>query len=274
MTRALWFRMVGTLVIFTGWWVPVSTQASPGRSTGIPDISQSFYVPQAVEDSIGVVEGNEAIQYFRACPNNDGDSSLPNSARIMVVLRDANGIGIPGISPADICILFNGGTPAQGFNGVGADSVIANSQFNQAPRCPDVRCVQADAPSDADGVAYITFTGPGGVRDPDRKWGHYDTELPVFVLGIKLSGRLTSDAANGTYTLRIKNFDSVGGLGTALNVGEAVGAPDFTAIANNIGLVNAFTYWRDLDSNGEVDVADLNMISYHVTHDCDTPNNP
>jgi hypothetical protein len=258
-----------TLLALVGW--------TPPASAGVPDISQSFFVPQAVLDSIGVVEGDEATPYFRACPDNDGDTdstSLPNNARIKVVLRDINGNPVPDVSAADICILFNGGTAAQGFSGIGADSVIANSLYNQAPRCPDLRCVTADAPSDENGVAYITFTGPGGVRDPDRKWGHYDTELPVFMLGYKLQGRLTSGSANGTYTLRIKNFDTTGGLGTALNQGEAVTILDYNAVAANIGVSNALTYWRDFDGNGEVDVADVNLVAYHVNHDCDSPHNP
>jgi hypothetical protein len=63
-------------------------------------------------------------------------------------------------------------------------------------------------------------------------------------------------------------------LGTALNVGEAVASADFAAIANNIGVVNALTFWRDFDSSGSVTSADFSQISQHVTHDCDTPNNP
>lgn len=270
MTPKLWYLVLGSLLALVGWATPASA--------GIPDVTQSFYVPQAGLDYGDPVEGDEAIQYFHACPNNDSDTdstSLPNNARIKVVIRDVNGNGIPDVSPADICILFNGGTPAQGFNGVGADSVIANSQFNQTPPCPDVRCVPADAPTDANGVAYITFTGPGGVRDPDRKWGHYDTEIPVFAFGFKVSGRLTSASANGTYVLRIKNFDhTLLGLGTALNLGEAVTSSDFNSLALNLYVNNASSYWRDFDSNGEVDLTDLNMMVYHVTHDCDTPSNP
>lgn len=271
MTRMLWSRTVVVLAALAGWCAPVT---APASSFGVPDISQSFYVPQAVEDSVGVVEGDEAIQFFRACPNNDGDSSLPNNARVKVVLRDVNGNGVPDVSPADICILLNGGTPAQGFSGVGADSVIANTTWNQSPLCPDVRCIPADAPSDVNGVTFITFTGPGGVRDPNRKWGHYDSTLPVSVLGFSLAGRLTSSSLNGTYILRIKNFDHTGGLGAALNQGESVSVADFNAIATGLGVNNALSYWRDFDSNGEVDIADFNMISYHIAHDCDTPNNP
>ena len=246
---------------------------------GVPDVGASFYVPQ--RGSVGTpIEGASAVAFFRACPNNDGGTSLPNNARIKVVVRDINGNGIPGVAAADVCLLFNGGTPLQSFSGVGADSVIANAQFNQSPLCPDVRCVQADDQTDATGTTYITFTGatagsPGvGTRNAFRKWGHYDTEIPVFVLGFKLSGRINTASANGTYTLQIKNYDTTGGLGTALNVGEAVASADFSAIANNIGVVNAFTFWRDFDSSGAVTSADFSQISQHVTHDCDTPNNP
>jgi hypothetical protein len=246
---------------------------------GVPDVANSFYVPQ--RGSVGTpTEGAAAVSFFRACPNNDGGTSLPNNARVKVVVRDVNGNGIPGVAAADICLLFNGGTPLQSFSGVGADSVIANAQFNQTPLCPDVRCVQADDQTDATGTAYITFTGatagsPGiGTRNAFRKWGHYDTEIPVFVLGFKLSGRLTTASLNGSYRLQIKNYDTTGGLGTALNLGEAVTSADFAAIANNIGVVNALTFWRDFDSSGGVTSSDFSQISQHVTHDCDTPNNP
>ena len=44
----------------------------------------------------------------------------------------------------------------------------------------------------------------------------------MYVLGFELSGRETSGPANGTYTLRIKNFDWAGGLGAFMNQGEVV----------------------------------------------------
>src|SRR5438093_7664955 len=143
---------------------------------GVPDVAQSFYVPQ--RGTVGTpIEGASAVSFFRACPNNDGGTSLPNNARVKVVVRDMNGNGIQGIAAADICLLFNGGTPAQSFSGVGADSVIANAQFNQTPLCPDVRCVQADDQTEATGTTYITFTGatpgrPGRwTRSAFREWG-------------------------------------------------------------------------------------------------------
>lgn len=253
--------------------------AAMPAAAGVPDVTNSFYVPQ-----VGTVatptEGTVATRLFRMCPNNDGGSSLPNSARVKVVVRDVNGNGIPGVAAADICVLFNGGTPAQSFSGVGADSVIANSAFNPSPLCPDLRCVAADAATDATGTTYITFTGadaatPGvGLRNANRKWGHYDTELPVYVLGFKLSGRLTTGSANGTYTLRIKSIDWTGGLGTTLNQGEAVTVTDFNGIANGIGINNAISYWKDFDSLNGVTATDLNIITSHINHDCDSPNNP
>ena len=159
-----------------------------------------------------------------------------------------------------------------------ADSIISNSQYN--PLCPDLRMIPADAATDTDGVTYITFTGaspgaPGiGVRDPSRKWGHYDSKIPVFVVGFELSGRWSSVSPNGSYALQIKNYDHTGGLGTVMNLGETVSSDDFNAIANNIGVNNALTWWRDFDSVGGIASSDINRISNHVTHDCDTPIRP
>jgi hypothetical protein len=246
---------------------------------GIPDMSQSFYVPQRGTVA-APIEGAAAAAFFRACPNNDGGTSLPNNARIKVVVRDVNGNPVPDIAAADVCILFNGGTAAQGFSGIGADSIIANSAYNTDPMCPDVRCIPADAPTDANGVTYITFTGatpgsPGvGTRDPSRKWGHYDSDLPVNVLGFNLSGRLTTASANGTYVLRIKNFDTMEGLGIDVDEGAAVTTADFTALARHIGVSDLISYWLDFDSSGSITAADLNSLTLHMNHDCDTPNNP
>jgi hypothetical protein len=273
--------------------VVLAAFALPGpASAGVPDLTQSFYVPQAGDpDPAGLApgivrpfqtavltEGTNAARLFRMCPNNDGGSSLANNARVKVVVRDANGNGIPNVPAADICILFNGGTPAQGFSGVGADSVIANSQFNPAPLCPDVRCVAADGPTNAGGVTFITFTGSSptsrgiGIRDPNRKWGHYDTELPVYAMGFKISGRLTTGSANGTYVLRIKSIDWTGGLGTLANQGSAVTINDFNGVANGIQVNNIISYWKDFDYVNGVTVNDLNLITNHLTHDCDSGN--
>jgi hypothetical protein len=246
---------------------------------GVPDLTQSFYVPQAGPVATPT-EGTNAARLFRQCPNNDGGNVLPNHSRIKVVIRDANANPVPGIPAEDICVLLNGGTPAQGFAGIGADSVIANSAWNTDPVCPDLRCISADAPTDANGVTYITFLGatPGSpgvaTRNPNRKWGHYDSELPVFALGFKLSGRLTTGSANGTYVLRIKNVDFMEGLGAELNESEAVTAADFTAMAWHISITSPISYWLDLDGNGLVGTSDFNIVVTHLGHDCDTPNNP
>jgi hypothetical protein len=163
---------------------------------------------------------------------------------------------------------------------VGADSIIANGQWNQSPLCPDVRCVSADAETDATGTTYITFTGatpgsPGvGTRNPARKWGHYDTKIPVYVLGFEILGRLTTGGAANSYTLQIKNYDVTGGLGAVLNQGEAVTSADFNQCLNCIGSTNARCWWCDFDSVGGVGSADINLIATHTTHDCDTPLNP
>jgi len=192
----------------------------------------------------------------------------------MVVVKASDGSPVPGVPASDICVLFNGGTAAQGFGGVGADSVIANFQFNTVAGCPDVQCIPADAPTDANGVAYITFKGPGGIRDPGRKWGHYDSELPVLVSGYKIPGRLTSNSSSGSYILRIKNLDSVGGLLAMPNAGERVTALDVNPVITNLGSSSGSIYWFDFDSDGVVGLPDYNMITWHNNHRCDFPNFP
>lgn len=265
-------------VLLTGASLALMAAAVPVMA-GIPDLAASFYVPQSGTVATPA-EGTAATRFFRMCPNNDGGASLPNNSRIKVVVRDVNNNPIPNIAAADICVLFNGGTSAQGFSGTGADSVISNATWNTAPLCPDLRCVAADAPTDVNGTTYITFGGadvntPGVyLRNGNRKWGHYDTALPVYVLGFQLSGRLTSASANGTYTLRIKSFDWTGGLGAVANQGETVTATDFNGVANGIGVNNAISYWRDFDFSGGVTATDFNAINAHVGHDCDSPNNP
>jgi hypothetical protein len=251
----------------------------PAAYAGIPDVSNSFFVPQSqLSATSTVAEGTLATRFFRMCPDNDGVSSLPQNARLKIVVKDANNAAIPNIAAADICVLFNGGTAAQGFTGVGADSVIANSTWN--PTCPDLRCVAADAPTDATGTTYITFAGadvnnPGfTVRNSNRKWGHYDTLLPVYVLGFQLSGRLTTGSPPGSYELRIKNMDWTGGLGATANQGEAVTSTDFNGVANQLNQNNLFSYWKDFDSSGAVTSTDFNTINSHVGHTCTNPLNP
>lgn len=253
----------------------------------VPDLSQSFYVPQAGNTTTpieGLSSPNPSYRFFRTCPNNDGGASLPNSARIKIVVKDAAGNGIQGIQRGDIFILLNGGTPAQGFVGDGADSVISNVDFNPSPACPDFTVIEADTSTDAAGETYITFTGrkpgePGvGQRDPSRKWGHYDSELPVYVLGQKIAGRLTTTGSeNGSYTLRIKNFDQSDGLGTTLNRGTTVTSADFNYFNNHYGHYvsqHPGDWWLDFDGNGQILGADWTAFTFHVGHDCNSPNDP
>lgn len=251
----------------------------PNSASAQPDATQSFFVPQTGPVSTPT-EGTAATRFFRACPNNDGGGSLANNARIKVVLRDALGSPISGIAAADICMLFNGGTAAQGFVGAGADSIIANSTWNVTPLCPDLTCIPADAPTDVTGTTYITFTGatpgsPGvGTRDPARKWGHYDSEIPVVALGVPIRGRLTTTSSTGSYVLQIKNLDFVDGLDAVLNAGEAVTGAELTALVWEIGVVSPITYWIDFDGSGGVAVADFNLLIAHMNHDCNTPLDP
>ena len=248
----------------------------------LPDVNQSFYVPQAGSVT-APAEGTLATRFFRMCPNNDGGSSLPNSARIKVVLKDMFGAPIVGLPAEQVYILFNGGTPAQGFFGQGADSIIANGVWNTSPLCPDVRELSADAPTDATGSTTITFGGslPGspGVysRDPRRKWGHWDTDIPVMVGKMpcnpqRLKGKLTSASPLGTYELRLKNFDSVAGLGAVMNQGEIVTTVDYnTCVACMTVPTGFYCHWFDLDFSGTVNTVDLNIETAHYGHKCDFP---
>jgi hypothetical protein len=251
----------------------------------LPDPNTSFYVPQS--GSVATpAEGTSAIRFFRACPNNDGGSSLPNNVRIKVVLRDAAGLPLPGVPEFQVYTLYNGGTPAQGFSGPGADSIISNSTWNPAPLCPDVRATKADAPTDASGTTYITFGGgnaasPGSyLRDSGNKWGHFDTEIPVFVgqppcNPIQLKGRLTTGSAPGTYTLRIKNVDVVAGLGAVLNQGERVTINDLnTCVACGTAPGGMFCYWCDFDWSSIVNAIDINVLTAHLNHNCQSPLSP
>ena len=248
------------------------------RALGIaptPDQSRSYYVPEAVVS--GVVKDGlstpKSYQFFRGCPNNDG-ASYPGSARIKVVVKDAAGSGIPNVPATDIFVLFNGGSPVQGFVGEGTDSVVANSQFGTpTSACPNLRGLIADAPTDANGIAYITFVGAGGTRDSGRKWGHFDSEMPVYVLGTKVSGRLSDASAAGSYTLQIKSADRSGGLSlSALDHGELINSAD----ANTLLFESspAYGWWSDLDSSGVVNSTDFSILNAHFGHTCSSPNNP
>jgi hypothetical protein len=254
----------------------------PAAYAGVPDVNQSFYVPQSGPVPPGVpVEGAAAIANARRCPNDDGTQVLRLAARLKVVVKASDGSPIVGIPASDICVLFNGGTPAQGFSGVGDDSIIANFQFNQLSNCPDIRCVPADAATDAAGTTYITWIGhnpadaPGVVsnqalsRDPFRKWGGYAGDIPVMVLGFKLQGKLTSASPPGSYTAHVKSLDHVGGRTTQTNQGEVVNSLDINPVQAAIG--TPYKYQMDFDNNGSVNAIDLNFIKAHNTHKCNSP---
>jgi hypothetical protein len=249
---------------------------TPGQAQ-TPDPATSYYVPEA--GPVGApLTGTDAVQFFRACPNNDGGASLPLSARIKVVLKNSVGLPLAGVPAADIYIKLNGGTDVQGFSGDGADSVIANGVYNTDPACPLLQYVFADAPTDGAGATYITFGGgdpasPGAyLRDPGRKWGHYDSVLPVFANGVVILGRLEEAAGSiGDYVLRLKSFDVKGGLANGNNQGEVVSSVDYNTVKGTIGESDPLSYWVDYDSGGSVGVSDLNMVQYHMHHDCGVP---
>src|SRR6266850_5356819 len=216
----------------------------PAAYAGVPDVTvNSFFVPQggplttpcegATGTCLGVpANGNlpsyalhptgGAVGLLRHCPNlDDSFQELRNWARLKIVVKTSDGTPIANIAAADICVMFNGGRPGapplgQGFDGVGADSIQADPQWSGGVGggCPALRCIQADAPTDVNGVTYITWIGhrstdPAGVgnRDPLRKWGGFDSDIPVMVLGYKLQGRLTSAAAQGSYKCIVRCAD-------------------------------------------------------------------
>ena len=267
-----------TLVVAWG----LTMAGIPGASADVPDAKQCFYVPQAGNTTTPLegASSPKSYSFFHGCVNNDG-ASYPNNARIKVRVVNFNGDGIAGVDGHDILMLFNGGTPAQGFSGLGADSIVANNQYSVDAVCPDLCCIYADGATDASGVTYITFAGsvpgsPGEAhRDASRKWGHYDTEIPVYVLGFKIPGRLTTASASGTYTLQLKSFDVAGGLMPMLNQGQIVNATDFNAVASQIGQpFNFLTWWRDFNSDGLVNATDFSAMTAHLNHTCSSPNNP
>lgn len=243
----------------------------PGIASAQPDPALSYFVVQS-GSLVTPTEGPNAIRLLRLCPNNDGATSFPQSVRLKIVLKATGGAPLANVAAADIFVRFNGGTQAQGFFGPGADSIVANAAYN--PGCPTVQYLFADGPSNTQGEAFLTFQGAGGFRDAGRKWGHYDSELPVFALGVQLQGRPTSGGNNGDYVLRIKNIDFQGGLGTRLSSGEAVSSVEYNSMIWNINVSDPLSYWRDFDGNGIVSSADLNLLTTHMNHNCTFPNNP
>ena len=239
------------------------------------DPTRSYYVPEAVVS--GVVKDGlstpKSYQFFRGCPNNDG-ASYPASARAKVVVKDAAGNGISNVPATDIFVLFNGGSPVQGFVGEGSDSVVANSQYGTPTSvCPNLRGLIADAPTNANGIAYITFGGAGGTRDSGRMWGHFDSEMPVYVLGTKVSGRLSDASAPGSYALQIKSVDRSGGLSLFPNDhGEIVDSADSNKLTSEMAPL--YGWWSDLDSSGAVNSTDFSILNAHFAHTCSNPCNP
>jgi hypothetical protein len=283
----------------------LATLIVPAAYAGVPDVNQSYFVPQATGTSSAVAgvpcEGavasangcaaapagtGGAIGNARRCPNDDGTQVLKNNARLKVVVKASDGTPIQGIPASDICVLFNGGTPAQGFGGAGGDSIIANFTFNQLNNCPDVRCVQADAATDVNGETYISWLGhsaadpPGTAsRDALRKWGGYEGDIPVMVLGFKLQGKLTSSLASplGSYTAHVKSLDMVGGTTTTPNQGSLVNSLDINPVQAAAAIACAsqtganYKYSLDFDNSGCVNSVDLNLIKAHNNHKCNSP---
>jgi hypothetical protein len=217
---------------------------------------------------------------------------LKNNARLLVVVRASDNTPIEGIPASDICVLFNGGTPGQGFGGAGGDSIIANFTFNPLANCPDVRCVQADAATDVNGETYISWVGhlasdPPGTntsvpqyRDPFRKWGGYEGNIPVMVLGFQLQGKITSSLLSplGSYTAHVKSLDMVGGTTTSPNQGSLVNSLDINPVQAAAAVACAsqtgtnYKYSLDFDNSGCVNSVDLNLIKAHNNHKCNSPN--
>jgi len=266
----------------------LATLIVPAAYAGVPDVTQSYFVPQIgsvsapCEGSVAGANGcaatttGGALGSFRRCPNNEGAPVLRNNARLKIVVKNSAGAPIVGIPAADICLLFNGGTAAQGFSGAGDDSIIATSQYNPTAACPDIRCVPADAATDTNGETYITLLGatPGSpgvaTRDAFRKWGGYAGDVPVMVLGFKLQGKLTSSTIGFNYTAHVKSLDFVGGRTTAVDQGEVVNSLDINPVQSSVS-TGTYNYARDFDNNGAVNSLDYNFIRGHNGHDCNSP---
>ncbi len=262
-----WLMLTAVVAAFAA---PVSALAD------FVDPLASYFVPQS-GPVLAPTEGPAAIANARTCPNVDGIQVLRNNVRLKIVVIGTSGLPMPGISEGDICVLFNGGTPAQGFTGAGDDTIIANFHYNPLANCPDVTCIKADAPTDVNGVTYITWIGstpgsPGvGTRDGFRKWGAYAGDVPVFVLGKQLRGKLTTNSPLGTYTAHVKNLDSVGGAGVALNQGELVNSLDISPVMAAAVPGAPYRYHLDFDNNGIVNVVDINFVRGHNLHRCNNP---
>lgn len=237
-----------------------------------PSTTNSYFVPQAGPTiNPGVLEGAQAIAYAVTCPNND---LLTNNARIKIVVKDSGGTPIANIQAVDIYASINGGPASQGFSGTGDDTLMASSTWQPLSGCPNVRHIIADAVTDVTGTTYITWKGstpgqPGiATRDRNRKWGLWAGDIPIFVLGTQIQGRLTSVSANGSYTAHIKNIDTESGL--SINAGEFIDSLDLAPIQAAIG--GPYKYQYDFDNDGDVDQNDFNLVRLHLKHRCNYPN--
>jgi len=149
------------------------------------------------------------------------------------------------------------------------DSIIADSLFNPHEPCPNLTAIYADSATNTAGSTYITFIGPGGVQDTTRKWGQYDSEMPVYALGTQLQGRATTDSTNGSYVLRIRNADVGGGIEVGLNAGEVVNLIDVNFVhAHNHWTGGTYDYFADFDESGYVDAIDEHYVQGHNTGKC------
>jgi hypothetical protein len=106
-------------------------------------------------------------------------------------------------------------------------------------------------------------------RDPSIKWGGYAGDIPLYVLGFKLQGRLTSASEPGSYTAHVKSLDHVGGRTTAANQGELVNSLDISPV--QAAFTGPYVYHLDFDNNGVVNSLDMALIKAHNNHKCDFP---
>ena len=121
--------------------------ALPASAQQTPDPTLSYFVPEAVPPAPPIVTGLAATAYFRSCPGNDGGSSLPNHARIKVILKNVDGTPCVGVAAANIYIKLNGGTDVQGFSGDGADSIIGCAHRSPKASANSCRCSKRTRPS-------------------------------------------------------------------------------------------------------------------------------
>jgi hypothetical protein len=113
-------------------------------------------------------------------------------------------------------------------------------------------------------------------RDANRKWGHFESNIPVYVLGFKLDGRLTSAQATPApaYILRVKNVDVALGLNNSVGAAEIVTGVDVSTVLGSLTTNPALKYWYDVDNNGSASGADVTTVLGHLNHSCTNLLNP